>query len=167
MASPKHFNPAAGSPPYRNLFSNVTIAPANCSLAYVSTQWAADPTTGELMEGVADDYAKQSTVVWKNICAILKELGVGMKDIVHVTVSFKLVAVFFQESETIRQILIVYREFNDDIGRAVVEAQMAVIPDEWKPDALKASLSYNGVAHFHRPGMVYAIDLVVAVPAHH
>lgn len=63
--------------------------------------------------------------------------------------------------------LIEYREFNDDIGKAVVEAQMAAIPDEWKPDALKASLSYNGVSHFHRPGIVCAIDLVVAVPAHH
>lgn len=103
MASPKHFNPTAGSPPYRNLFSNVTIAPANCSLAFISTQWAADPTTGELMEGVADDYAKQSTVIWKNICGILKELGVEMKDIVHTTVNFKLVVVSLQGSKMIHQ----------------------------------------------------------------
>jgi enamine deaminase RidA (YjgF/YER057c/UK114 family) len=89
MASPKHFNPKAGSPPYRSLFSNVTIVPPNSSLAYISTQWAADPATGELVEGVADDYGKQSSIVFTNITAILKELGVGMKDVVHRTVSFK------------------------------------------------------------------------------
>jgi hypothetical protein len=50
---------------------------------------------------------------------------------------------------------------------AVVEAQMSVLPDEWKPDALKSALKFNGVAHFHRPGIVYAVELVVAVPAHH
>jgi hypothetical protein len=68
MSSPKHFNPIAGSPPYKNLFSNVTIAPTNYSLAFISTQWAADPSTGELMEGEADDYLKQRSAVWKNIC---------------------------------------------------------------------------------------------------
>jgi enamine deaminase RidA (YjgF/YER057c/UK114 family) len=88
MSSPKHFNPSVGSPPYRSLFKNVSIVPANCSLAYISTQWAADPATGELMEGVEGDYAKQSKVIWTNICGILKELGVGMKDVVHRTVSF-------------------------------------------------------------------------------
>jgi hypothetical protein len=67
----------------------------------------------------------------------------------------------------IHRILIEYREFTDDIGKAVVEAEMAVIPDEWKADALKASLTYNGVGHFHRPGIVYGVGLVVAVPAHH
>jgi hypothetical protein len=44
---------------------------------------------------------------------------------------------------------------------------MSVLPDEWKPDALKYSLKYNGVEHFHRPGIVYAVELIVAVPAHH
>ena len=89
MSAPKHFNPKAGSPPYRSLFSNVTIAPAGSSLAFVSTQWAADPNTGELMEGVENDYGKQSKIIWTNLVAILKELGVGMKEVVHVTVNFK------------------------------------------------------------------------------
>jgi hypothetical protein len=44
---------------------------------------------------------------------------------------------------------------------------MSVIPDEWKADALKSALKYNGVAHFHRPGVVFALDLVVAVSALH
>jgi enamine deaminase RidA (YjgF/YER057c/UK114 family) len=91
MTTPKHFNPKGGSPPYKSLFRNVTIAPAGSSLAFISTQWAADPTTGELMEGVENDYAKQTKVVWTNIVEILKELGAEMKDIVHITVNFKLV----------------------------------------------------------------------------
>jgi enamine deaminase RidA (YjgF/YER057c/UK114 family) len=89
MANLKHFNTTSGSPPYRSLFSNVTIVPPNTSLAYISTQWAADSTTGELVEGVANDYRKQSEIIWKNIVGILKELGAGMKDVVHRTVSFK------------------------------------------------------------------------------
>jgi enamine deaminase RidA (YjgF/YER057c/UK114 family) len=89
MSSTTHFNPTAGSLPYKGLFSSVSIVPAGCSLAYISTQWAADPVTGELIEGIADDYAAQSKVVWTNICEILKELGVGMKDVVHRTVSSK------------------------------------------------------------------------------
>jgi hypothetical protein len=56
------------------------------------------------------------------------------------------------------------REFNDEIGQAVIEAQMEVLPDEWKGDSLASSLMFNGAAHFHRPGVVYAVDLVVAVP---
>ena len=43
------------------------------------------------MEGVENDYGKQSKIVWTNLVEILKELGVGMKEIVHVTVNFKLV----------------------------------------------------------------------------
>lgn len=29
----------------------------------------------------------------------------------------------------------------------------------------KASLTYNGVSHFHRPGIVYVVDLIVVVPS--
>jgi len=43
------------------------------------------------MEGVENDYAKQSKIVWTNLVEILKELGVGMKEIIQVTVNFKLV----------------------------------------------------------------------------
>jgi enamine deaminase RidA (YjgF/YER057c/UK114 family) len=88
MSSPKHFNTEAGSPPYRNLFHNVTVVPPNTSLAYISTQWAADPTTGELAAGCEGDIGKQSKIIWTNIVAILQELGVTMKDVVHRTVNF-------------------------------------------------------------------------------
>lgn len=84
-----HFNTKAGAPPYRSLFSTVTLVPPNTSLAYISTQWAADPTTGELVEGVEGDYFKQSEIIYRNVVAILKELGAELKDIVHRTVSFK------------------------------------------------------------------------------
>ncbi|KAG4433678.1 hypothetical protein IFR05_010846 [Cadophora sp. M221] len=144
MSGLTHFNPKAGSVPYRSLFSNVTIVPPNTSLAYISTQWAADPSTGELIDGVEGDYFKQSQIVYTNIVAILKELGAEAKDIVHRTVSFL--------------------EFTDDIGKAAIEGMMSVIPDEWKADAFAPSLSFNGPAVFHRPGLVYAVDMVVAVP---
>jgi hypothetical protein len=62
---------------------------------------------------------------------------------------------------------ILLREFSDEIGKAVMEAQMRVIPDEWKPDVSKKALKYNGVDDFHRPGIVYAVELVVAVPLDH
>jgi hypothetical protein len=57
------------------------------------------------------------------------------------------------------------RDFSDDIGKVVAESLVSVLPDEWKSDAFKSSLMYNGVGHFHRPGIVYAVNLVVAVPA--
>jgi enamine deaminase RidA (YjgF/YER057c/UK114 family) len=85
----KFMNTTAGSPPYKSLFSTVTIVPPNTSVAYISTQWAADPKTGELADGVADDYGKQATIIYENIVGILKELGCGMKDVIHRTVTFK------------------------------------------------------------------------------
>lgn len=88
MSSLKHFNTQAGSPPYKNLFHNVTIVPPNTSLAYISTQWAADPATGELSVGTEGDISKQAKIIWTNIAAILKELGAEMKDVIHRTVSF-------------------------------------------------------------------------------
>jgi len=88
MSALKHFNTNAGSPPYKNLFHSVTIVPPNTSLAYISTQWAADPVTGGLAEGCEGDIGKQALIIWTNIVAILKELGVEMKDVVHRTVNF-------------------------------------------------------------------------------
>ena len=88
MSSLKHFNTEAGSPPYKNLFHNVTIVPPNTSLAYISTQWAADPATGDLVAGTEGDIGKQSKIIWTNIVAILKELGAETKDIVHRVVNF-------------------------------------------------------------------------------
>lgn len=55
-------------------------------------------------------------------------------------------------------------EFNEGFGKDIVEGQLSVIPDEWKGDIWKSSLSFNGVAAFHKPGMCYSVDLVVAVP---
>lgn len=86
---PKHFNTVAGATPYKSLFSKVTIAPANCSLAFVSTQFACDPATGELPAGMEDDYGKQAAQVWLQIVGVLKEMGVTMKEVVHVTINFK------------------------------------------------------------------------------
>lgn len=88
MASPKHFNLASGSAPYKNLYSNVSIVPAGASLAFISFQWAADPKTGELVAGTENDYGKQSAIIWANIMGILKELGVGLDAVVHRTVNF-------------------------------------------------------------------------------
>ena len=41
---------------------------------------------------------------------------------------------------------------------------MSSIPLEWHADAFKHSLKYNGMSHFHRPGIVVTIELIVAVP---
>jgi hypothetical protein len=41
---------------------------------------------------------------------------------------------------------------------------MSVMPEEWKEHALSSALTFNQVGKFHRPGMVYVVDLVVAVP---
>jgi enamine deaminase RidA (YjgF/YER057c/UK114 family) len=87
MAALKHFNPKAGAPPYKGLFSTVTIVPPNTSLAYISTQWASD-ANGELVEGTAGDYAKQVKITWEHVIGILKELGVDFKDVVHRTINF-------------------------------------------------------------------------------
>jgi enamine deaminase RidA (YjgF/YER057c/UK114 family) len=89
MPEVKHLNTAAGAIPYKSLFSTVSIVPPNTSIAYISTQWAADAKTGELVEGTTDDYYKQSKVIWEHIVGILRELGAEMKDVVHKTVSFK------------------------------------------------------------------------------
>jgi enamine deaminase RidA (YjgF/YER057c/UK114 family) len=85
---PKHFNTVAGATPYKDLFTKVTIVPPNCSLAFISTQYACDAETGELPAGMEGDYAKQSAKIWEQIVAMLKELGVTMKEVVHVTVNF-------------------------------------------------------------------------------
>jgi len=40
---------------------------------------------------------------------------------------------------------------------------MSGLPDEWKTDSLVSSVKFVGVSHFHKPGVVFAVDLVVAV----
>lgn len=42
---------------------------------------------------------------------------------------------------------------------------MEVMPDEWKGDMFKNALTYNGPGNFHREGIVYSVDMIVAVPA--
>jgi hypothetical protein len=59
-----------------------------------------------------------------------------------------------------------HREFDEEKGKAAVVGSMEAIPDEWKPDAFSSSLKFNGVSHFHQPGIVYAVDIIVAVPNH-
>ena len=51
MSSVQHLNTKVGAVPYKGLFSTVSIVPPNTTIAYISTQWAADPKTGELPEG--------------------------------------------------------------------------------------------------------------------
>jgi enamine deaminase RidA (YjgF/YER057c/UK114 family) len=87
MSSPNHYNTTAGSPPYKDLFRTVTVVPKDREIAYISTQWAAD-ATGKLDPSTKNDYFKQAAVTWTHINAILVELGIEMKDIVHRTVSF-------------------------------------------------------------------------------
>jgi enamine deaminase RidA (YjgF/YER057c/UK114 family) len=87
--APKHFNTTAGAIPYRDLFKKVSISPADCSLAFISTQWAADPKTGELVDGVADDYGKQAEIVWTNVCDMLRELGVTLENVVNMKAQFR------------------------------------------------------------------------------
>lgn len=86
--SVQHINTKAGSKPYKGLFSTVSIVPPNTALAYISTQWACDNETGELVQGTAGDYAKQVRITLEHVNGILKELGAEMKDVVHRTVCF-------------------------------------------------------------------------------
>jgi len=60
--------------------------------------------------------------------------------------------------------MVTYREFSEDIGKNVAMGAVAATPDEWKSDIFSSALKYSGVSHFHVPGMVYAVDIVVAVP---
>lgn len=144
MSSVQNINTKAGAIPYKGLFSSVSIIPSNRRIAYISTQWACDPETAEPVQDALGDYYKQAVIVWEQIYGILKELGAEAKDIVHRTVNFM--------------------EFNDDIGKAVTEAQLSVTPEEWKADAITSSLTFKGVAHMPRPGLVYTVEVVVALP---
>jgi enamine deaminase RidA (YjgF/YER057c/UK114 family) len=84
----EHLNPSGAVPPYRDLYSTVTIVSPGTTLAYVSSQWAGDEESNVLFP---DDYHGQSKVVWTNIGKILKELGCGMKDVVHKGITVKYV----------------------------------------------------------------------------
>lgn len=45
-----------------------------------------------------------------------------------------------------------------------MEGMLAAIPGEWKGDAFAPALTFNGPNLFHRPGVVYSVELIVAVP---
>jgi enamine deaminase RidA (YjgF/YER057c/UK114 family) len=83
----QHLNPPGSAPTYKNLYSNVTIVPPGAKLAFISSQWACGPD-GELVEGGKGNYFVQTKQTWLNILAILKGLGVGIKDIVHKQVCY-------------------------------------------------------------------------------
>jgi len=70
----------------------------------------------------------------------------------------------FIKKKNSNRVNIPLREFDEEKGKAAVMGSMESIPDEWKPDAFASSLKYNGVKHFHEPGIVYAVELIVAVP---
>jgi len=140
MASAKHINPPSGVAPYHSLFHTVTAIPSGTSLAYISTQWAGDEASNVLHP---DNYREQSKVIWTNIAGILKEMGCSLKDVVHRIVTFK--------------------DFTDDIGKDVVEGMMEGLSDEDKQHALASSLRFVMAAGFHKPGIVYTVDCVVAV----
>ena len=60
--------------------------------------------------------------------------------------------------------LTVSREFSDEIGKACIEGLMPVIPLEWHADIFSHSCTYNGMSHFHRPGIVHTVECIIAVP---
>ncbi len=62
------------------------VAATPGEVVYVSGQVAIDPTTGELIE---DDIRLQTTLVLRNIAAILAEAGCGLADVVKTTVYLK------------------------------------------------------------------------------
>jgi enamine deaminase RidA (YjgF/YER057c/UK114 family) len=82
MSALEHVNPPGSAPPYKDLFSNVTIVPSGARLAFISSQWACD-SSGKLIEGGKGDHGAQAKQTWTNIMTILKGLGCGMKDVVH------------------------------------------------------------------------------------
>ncbi len=89
MASLQRLTPHnVGAPPYKSRFSTVTIVPPNTPIAYISTQWAADPATGDMVTGGKGSYYHQAKQVWTNIVAILEELGVGLEACVHRQVNY-------------------------------------------------------------------------------
>lgn len=58
-----------------------------------------------------------------------------------------------------------HREYNDDIGKACIESMLNALPDEWEQDAFTSALTFDGGKKFHLPGIVFTLDIIVAVPA--
>ncbi|KAI9765923.1 MAG: hypothetical protein M1840_007064 [Geoglossum simile] len=82
MSPLTNLNPPGSTPPYKDLFSNVTIVPSGAKLAYISSQWACD-SSGQLVEGGKGNFFIQAKQTWLNAFIILKGLGCTMKDVVH------------------------------------------------------------------------------------
>jgi enamine deaminase RidA (YjgF/YER057c/UK114 family) len=137
MSHPTHINPSSAVPPYQTLFSIATIVPSGSSLAYISTQWAGDADGNVLHAG---DYHGQSKVVWANVAKILKEMGCGLKDVVHRKITFV--------------------DFDDEIGKQVVTALMEVMPEE-KEHWFSSALTFARTPGFHKPGVVYSVSLCI------
>ncbi|KAH0536895.1 hypothetical protein FGG08_006266 [Glutinoglossum americanum] len=109
MSALVHVNPPGSTPPYKDLFHNVTIVPPNTKLAFVSSQWACD-SSGNLIEGGKDNYNAQAKQAWSNVLIILKGLGCGVKDIVHKRNCFT--------------------TFSDDIAKSCIEGALEALGPE-------------------------------------
>ncbi len=66
------------------------------NLLFLSGQIALDPKTGELREG---DIRQQTQQVLENVKGLLESLGLGMKDVVKVTIFLKDMGNFNQMNE--------------------------------------------------------------------
>ncbi|KAH0565121.1 hypothetical protein GP486_001489 [Trichoglossum hirsutum] len=143
MSALAHVTPPGSAPPYKDLFSNATIVPSGAKLAFISSQWACD-SEGNLIEGGKGDYKAQAKKTWENIMIILKGLGCGMKD-----VAFKKNC---------------FVEFSDDIAKVCIEGALEAIGPEEAEYFFKSANSYGGYAHFHKPDVLFMVDIVVALP---
>jgi len=83
----QHLNVPGVGQPFKNLYANVSIVPANCRVAYISSTYASDEE-GNLIMGMEGDYYKQSKKVWEDITAILKHLGATVHNIAQREVFF-------------------------------------------------------------------------------
>ncbi|KAI9786477.1 MAG: hypothetical protein M1839_006937 [Geoglossum umbratile] len=117
MSGLLHVNPEGSAPPYKDLFSNVTIIPPGAKVAYVSTQWACD-STGQLIEGGKGNFHAQAKQTWLNAFTILKGLGCTMKDVVH------------RGNR--------HYEFSEEIAKKCIEGSIEACPPEQLEDFFKS-----------------------------
>jgi len=142
MASLVHVNPPGSTPPFKDLFHNVTVVPPGAKLAFISSQWACD-SCGNLVEGGKGNYRVQSKQAWANVLVILKGLGCGIKDIVHKRNCFT--------------------EFSEEIAKECIEGGLEAVGPEAK-DFFVSSSAYSGYSHFHLPDILIMIDIIAIVP---
>ncbi|KAI9783666.1 MAG: hypothetical protein M1839_003514 [Geoglossum umbratile] len=138
-----HTNPPGSTPPYRDLFHNVTIVPAGCKLAFISSQWACDES-GQLIPDGKGNYKAQARQAWKNVIVILEGLGCGMKDVVHKKNCFT--------------------EFSEDIAKECIEGALEACGEAHSADFMKSSNAYGGYSHFHIPDILFMVDIIAVIP---